>query len=539
MPIFEIQGPGGRSFQIEGPDQAGAVEAFKRFQASTPAVQRIEFEGQQHEFPADFTQADIAKALASAPATFGSRFSALPGAPEATEAPVSASGLGKAANIGLEKGISGIVGTPHVAANLIARGINAAQRGLGLPETQNVEANPFPMAEDVQARIEAAHPSGEFGKPYQPENRAERYTSSIGEFAPNLVLPGGIVGRVAQTVLPGVATEATREAGGGPLAQALAALAGGVGGAKLANMAERATATALPSLKALKDEAQATYKAVEDAAMQRPTLPSQRGALASDIEGELHAQNFRPNSSPDVYEELGKLREPGTAGRSTDVADLLTVRRNLKRIRGEQGPAARIAEDAVSAEIENRVPGALAALDKADQNYNVFKVGSELDKAAAKAELQTAGAHSGMNLGNKLRQMATSVATNERRTRYMRPEDVQALEGVARGTVMQGINRGVGNVLGGGGGLGGLIAGGLGFHFGGPLGLALGVAGVPFRMAYNRSVARSLQDALQTIRARAPFSIERGALPTRRLGVTRGGILGSLPALELLSQPER
>src|SRR5262249_14150552 len=135
-----------------------------------------------------------------------------------------------------------------------------------------------------------------------------------------------------------------------------------------------------------------------------------------------------------------------------DVADLLNLRKGLRGLKGEEGVAADVALSKVESEIDRLMPGVMAKLEEADANYNAFKTASGLDKRITKAELQTAGAHSGLNLGNKLRQTATSAATNPREARYMRPQEVAALEDLSRGTTTQNLMRYLGNAIGGGGG---------------------------------------------------------------------------------------
>src|SRR3974390_3493852 len=130
MPTFEITAPDGSKYQAIGPDGATEQDALAQVQkllysANTAPVsarpQIVEFEGTRHEFPADFSQQDIAAALSSLP----------PAQSAAQNMPLGARllDLAKSAGIGLVKGGIGLAGMPGDIAGLANRALGYVEPG--------------------------------------------------------------------------------------------------------------------------------------------------------------------------------------------------------------------------------------------------------------------------------------------------------------------------------------------------------------------------------------------------------------------------
>src|SRR6266487_1399058 len=240
-----------------------------------------------------------------------------------------------------------------------------------------------------------------------------------------------------------------------------------------------------PTATEAKSAAQEIYQPIDRMAAATP-LPERAGAGVADrIEARLAEINKDRSTSPETFAQIDAVRNAQHAG------NLVNVRRALGGIGGDEIVPARLARSHVEQAIDQHLPidqpaGRLAA---ADQNWNSYRVAEGLDKNINKAELQTAGANSGTNLGNKLRQMATQIATNERRTRYMRPEEVQRLVDLSEGTGGQNFSRAAGNMLGAGHGVQGGMWGMAAALTGHPELLTPIVAGKLLRSGYNRSVA--------------------------------------------------
>lgn len=87
-------------------------------------------------------------------------------------------------------------------------------------------------------------------------------------------------------------------------------------------------------------------------------------------------------------------------------------------------------------------------------NYAAEARSSQLTGIADKADLNAAVTNSGLNLDNATRQRVASVLNNPKLIAGFSPEEIAALNEVARGTPTRNAIRFVGNLLGGGGGLG-------------------------------------------------------------------------------------
>jgi hypothetical protein len=184
MPMFELQGPDGKTYEVEAPSADAAVGAFKQFSAP-PAAQ--------------------------APAA----------------APVDTlTDVAKSAGIGLAQGAIGIGTLPGNIEQLGRMGINKGAEMLGYkaPVSPNTL---LPNYGDVKGEIEKH--TGEF---YKPQTTAGEYARTIGEFAPMAATGGaGAVGRVVNVVAPALMSETAGQLTEGtsmePYARVAGAFAGG------------------------------------------------------------------------------------------------------------------------------------------------------------------------------------------------------------------------------------------------------------------------------------------------------------------------
>lgn len=511
MPTFELDA-GGKTFEIEAPNQGAAVSGFKQYAGQSVDMNRVLFGG------------------GGEPA-------------QKPEAPITAEGAYRAADMGLQRGVAGLAGLPKAVGALGAQGIqgaaNWAARKLGLPEdTRDVTQDglvKLPTSEEALATIQK-----DFGgQQYTPQNRFERYMERGGEMLPNAAFPGGMVARAANVIFPAIGAQTAQEMGGGELAQAAGGLVGAGAANKIANSAARVgRAATLPSGKQVADEATRGYQTVDNMAVTTPVAKADIDSFASNLKSSLHSANKRPANVPGIYEEIGKLPDNGG-----DLADLVNLRRNIRDLPKNEQHAAKVALPKVEAEIERLAPGTMEQLTTAEKNYNAAKVWESLNKKMAAAEIATGPANSGLNLGNKLRAAAASVANNERLTRYMKPGEVAELERIAKGTLGQNALRQVGNILGGGGGIGTLvpaaILGGGAYGAGGdPMwGLAAPFIGRGARGLYNRSVAQQAANPSLMALARSPLAQQMGVGGIAPQSSLPGATVRGLMSPELLGLP--
>src|SRR6266487_3092725 len=256
-----------------------------------------------------------------------------------------------------------------------------------------------------------------------------------------------------------------------------------------------------PTAIGARDAARDIYRPIDRMAPDTPLPEGAGGGLREHIAARLRAENKTAAEAPRTYEVLNNI------GSATNVGELVNARRALGKVGPtEIGDLSAIPEKIINEAIDRHLPidRPSERLATADQNWNAFRVAQGLDKNINKAELQTAGAASGTNLGNKLRQMATQIATNDRRTRYMQPDEIKSLVDLGRGSAGQDFARSAGNLMGAGHGIQGGMWGMGALMTGHPELLTPILAGKLLRSGYNRSVANQAGQLSQRVLMRSP-----------------------------------
>lgn len=172
-------------------------------------------------------------------------------------------------------------------------------------------------------------------------------------------------------------------------------------------------------------------------------------------------------------------------------------------------------------------PAAIAqTLRDADANYAAAQRSNDLtgalDKANTgvleRAEASAHASHSGANLDNSIRQRVKTFLQNPSNVAGFSQPEIDALNGLVQGGTVQNATRRVGNLLGGGGGLGAMLTAGagalLGHQFGSPeIGaMALPAVGMSLKGLEN-SIARNRLNAVdELIRQRSPLYNAQGML---------------------------
>ncbi len=362
----------------------------------------------------------------------------------------------------------------------------------------------------------------------QPEGRLGKLAQSATAFGiPAAGLSGNIARNVGIGAAAGLGSEAAGQATEGTSAELPArlagALAGGYAGARGAEgVANRIGRGVTPSGAQIQKAGEDLYAAANEQA-----VGTKIGAnVVEDTVGKAKAAlnetpNMREVASPGVHGILDKVAKAG----SGDLGDLVAARTALRgELGGMEAAAAKRALGVIEGKIENLAPDVMRKIRDADQNWRAYLTDLELNKKITKAEMQTAGTHSGMNLGNKLRQSAASAATSTKAERFYTPETIRALDELNKGTITQNLQRYVSKVLGGGGGLGALhaagISGGAAYFLDDPKLALAPIAGLLLAKNYNRLVANQAQKTAAMVRAQSPLAqrmaLERSSklLPT-------------------------
>jgi hypothetical protein len=390
-----------------------------------------------------------------------------------------------------------------------------------------------PTSDQIQGGIE--HVTGSLD--YQPKTPLEGLLKTSAQFAPAALAPGGIIRRIAQTVIPAFASETAGQLTQGtqaePYARAGFGILGGAAGAKAAEgRAARTIAKAAPTNADIKAGASNTYDLLTTGNNARPVSNTELKDTAQEIRDALNRKNLRPANAPEMHAAVNGLETPATANLG-DVNDLVAARQVMKYEKG-----ADIALPILEKKIEQWSPGTMTALRNADQDWSTFKAGEAVDKRIARAELRNAGDHSGMNLGNKIRQQVTNYLVGNE-SRYLSPENRQSLEGVVHAGPAENIMRFGSNLLGGGGGLGstllGVVGMGAGAATGHPEVAMLPMVGLGLRAATNRAIAARAARAGAEMRGRSNLAQTLG-VPARPpgLNVPQAALLNSALAMPLL-----
>lgn len=160
--------------------------------------------------------------------------------------------IAKGGAAGVARGVIGLAGTGGTIGDLVRRGATWA----GVPESvinagaMATKAIPMtniftgPSAADIQGKLEKT--TGQ--KLYEPHSVAGQYASTIGEFAPAALLPGGgsVTARLLNTLVPATASETAGQLTKGedaePWVRGAAGVLGGLAGGRIVTPAPPPTA---------------------------------------------------------------------------------------------------------------------------------------------------------------------------------------------------------------------------------------------------------------------------------------------------------
>jgi arsenate reductase-like glutaredoxin family protein len=148
----------------------------------------------------------------------------------------------------------------------------------------------------------------------------------------------------------------------------------------------------------------------------------------------------------------------------------------------------------------------------------------KFDKKLQAAELQAATANSGMNVENAMRQRVKDILKSDKLSAGFTHAELKEMHLFATGKRNSAnVRRYIGNLLGGGGGLGqavvaggtAALAGGAGVGLAGPAGLAVGAVpaaiGWGLKTSSNRAARRGMGEIDEMIRKRSPLYKQRAA----------------------------
>lgn len=310
--------------------------------------------------------------------------------------------------------------------------------------------------------------------------------------------PMGAATRATGQILPGMKPQLVPDTSiPKPTAEALAA-AGSKGYEAVRNMGvdyrgESVSAVARALQQRLEGEGILAELAPKTHSLVRKLTDAPEGAIApiAGIEAARRAAGYAAKDFANPTEQLAAKQLQRELDGFVSAADPATV---------VAGPAAQAARELAAAR------GNTAAAKRSDRITG-------LDDAA---ELRAAAANSGQNLDNAIRTRAAGVVLDPKKAAGYNAEEIAALRGVAEGTLGRNAARYIGNLLGGGGGLGQAMTtlgiGGAGAAALGPVGVMLGAAvpvtGMASKAIGNKLTSRALGKVDEMVRARSPLHEE-------------------------------
>lgn len=250
-------------------------------------------------------------------------------------------------------------------------------------------------------------------------------------------------------------------------------------------------------------------------------------SLGDDITRSLEAEGFFAETAPKTFSLLSRVKQP-PEGSVASLDNFITLRKSLQKAAGdfsnptEQAAASRVIsaidEFLVAADPKSVVAGPASSvppiINDARGNYAAAKRSEDLSGAITQAEIDAAAANSGLNLDNRTRQLLNSILKNDKRTRGYSKEELAVLERAVRGDFGANLARYVGNLFGGGGGLGSamtsMFGSGAGYLLGGMPGAVAG-AGAPAAIGMTaRKIGagitqRAAKDLDEMLRMRSPL----------------------------------
>jgi hypothetical protein len=280
--------------------------------------------------------------------------------------------------------------------------------------------------------------------------------------------------------------------------------------------------------------------------------------IAAKVQRTLEQQGINEKVAPKTFANLRELQSPPEGSFATS-SDIETIRRTFGEIGQDfanpsDRNAGKFARGAIDEFLSSPtagsvLPGSEEAAAQAGKlartargDYAASKRAEQLDGLVTAAEDRAGASNSGQNIGNSIRQRAASILASPKLSSGFTDNELGAIRAVARGTIGQNLTRYVGNLLGGGGGLGAAVTGAIGaapgLAAGSPMMTAAGVAlpavGAAAKQASNAMTERALAAVNQATRMRSPLyeemqrTVGREAVaPTREASFLRMLMLGA------------
>lgn len=426
MPVFELQGPDGATYQIEAPDQDTAVAAFQRI-------------GQPPQQP----RADVPRAGLTDLATQGVSFGF------ADE--VGASGAATGAFLRTLQETGSIDQASKAAGEAYNRRLGEIRQGI-----RDVRAE-HPIAATAAEVAGGLATGGTLARGGVTLLNAARPT------VPSMVARGAAEG-AAYGALHGFGTgegleDRTRRAASGAAVGGAAGGAMGLAGGALARRAARRT---VPTSQDLRRAADAAYDAADRAGV--VVSDQSFSNVVDDIANAARQAGIDRTIHPKATAALSRLQSE--VGKQPTLRELDTLRRVLKSAAASSEADERRVAQIMIEKLDDYITGlspsdvvagdasaASRALREARRFWSRFRKAEMIDEAVEAAVLRASSTGSGGNADNAIRQNIRAILTNPKRARMFTEEERRLMKRVVEGGRLQNLARWLGKMSPQGNGL--------------------------------------------------------------------------------------
>lgn len=439
---------------------------------------------------------------------------------------------------------------------------SSAANKIGIPESvQNVAgsvARSFPLgmiaanaptSADLKTKMEAAT-----GPLYEPQTAPGKILDKGIQFAPGAIGGGGNLATrlLTNVAAPAVAATAAEEAGAGDIGQTAAAVGSSILSHKLVTPKAPRVAITADDLQA---SAQEKYDAVHKLGLE--IKPQPIANLAHQIENKLTNQGLTARNAAPVYEAVGTLKNP-PAGAVVTSHNFDNLRKELVQATQSADGSVRKAAGMAIGELDtylSSIPASHVLKGDAKLAAQWFKeargdwaamkrmqmVGGKLDLA----DLNASTANSGQNIDNTTRQAVKQLIRPDKYGKLpaekagFNAEEIAQMRKIARGTSIGNVTRALGNMAGGGLGIGvPIAAGAAAYHFGPEAG-ALPIAGFGLKKFGNALTARQAGKLEQMVGSRSPLarSLPSPAPSSQQLSASQTALLTAILQQQQLGLP--
>lgn len=324
----------------------------------------------------------------------------------------------------------------------------------------------------------------------------------------------------------------------------------GLVGAPVA-LTHAAGAVAAPAREALAHAADLGYKAARELGVE--LSPKAVTDLGTKISSKLEGYGITDELAPKTFSLLKKIASPPEDAVAT-IGNMDALRRSFGHATQDfANPTEQLAAHKAIDHLDEfladlpagsvlKGDGAAASkiLQEARGNYGAAKRSERVTDALETADRNAAVTHSGQNIGNANRQSLNSILKSDKKSSGFSPEELEKMDAVARGSPLGNATRVLGNLFGGGGGMGALHAAAAGATAGGAagglpgaaLGLATPLVGAGFKKLSDLTIKRGAEQLDELVRSRSPLAQAMAATVPKRVPMSAPAMIAGRNVLE-------